>query len=153
MRVLIVEKDPFGRRLLEQIIRLEGYEVFIAECAKGAKRMARELRPDVMLMNVFYPLHADSEPLEQIKVRCNKSADPSLLVSCMGKCDRLSARSGASIFDRLPSNLKIRIVDRILRLCYGLKQFKRKSVGQCRLKVDSIFSLNDLESQRLLMGH
>ncbi|MEN6587020.1 MAG: hypothetical protein ABFE02_13355, partial [Sulfuricella sp.] len=59
----------------------------------------------------------------------------------------------ASIFDRLPSNLKIRIVDRILRLCYGLKQFKRKSVGQCRLNVDSIFSLNDLESQPVLMGH
>ena len=153
MRVLIVEKDPNGRRLLEQLIRLDGYEVFIAECAKGAKRMVRELRPDIFLMNVFYPLHADSEALEQIKVRCNKGSNPSLLVSCMGKCDRLIGRTGASIFDRLPSNLKIRIVDRILRLCFGLKQFKRRSVGQCRLKVDSLFTLNELESQLLLMGH
>lgn len=152
MRVLIAERDPFGRRLLEQVLRLEGYEIFVAGCAKGAKRMVRELRPDIVLMNVFYPLHPGSEPLAQIKVRCNHGADPALLVSCMGKCDRLVARTGASIFDRLPSNLKIRVVDRILRLCYALKQFKRRSAGQCKLKVDGMFSLNELESQCALMG-
>lgn len=152
MRVLIAEKDPNGCRLLEQILRLEGHDVFIARSGKRAKRMISKLKPDIVLMNVFYPLHTDVEPLEQIKVRCNRSADPVLLVSCMGKCDRLGSDPEESIFDRLPSSWKISIVDKIQRLCYGLHQFKLRSLGQCRLRLEKALSLKELESQQVLMG-
>lgn len=152
MRVLIAEKDPNGRRLLEQVMRLEGYEVFLAECGKGVKRMVRELKPDIVLLNVFYPLNSGAEALDRIKVRCNWRAEPALLVTCVGKCDELAGQGGTSIFDRLPSNLKIRIVERIQRLCSGFKQIKRRSSGGGGFAVERMFSLNELDAHRLMIA-
>ena len=151
MRILIAEKDANGRRLLEQIMRMEGYEVFIAECGKRAKKLIRKIRPDIILMNVFYPQPSSGEPLEQIKILCNKGPDPVICVTCMGKCDEYNFKaeageSGDAMFDRLPSNLKIRIVDRIQRLCVALERFKRWSSKEKGLSLEKTFSLIELES-------
>lgn len=116
MRILIVEKDPVGRRLLEQMMRMEGYEVFILDRNKQAINLINEIRPDIVLMNVFNPLQSGTEPLEQIKIRCNEELDPVIYVTCMGRCDGMDfmaymSDSNPSLFDRLPEKLKMHIVD------------------------------------------
>ena len=157
MRILIAEKDENGRRLLERVMRMEGYEVFIAECGKRAKRLIKKIRPDIVLMNVFHPLPSGSESLEQIKVLCKNGPNPVICVTCMAKCDKrvLKAKrdeSGDSMFDVLPSGLKIRIVERIQRLCVGLERFKRWSGKEKGLSLEKTFSLVEMEPLEAVVG-
>lgn len=157
MRILIAEKDPVGRRLLEQMMRMEGYEIFLLDRNKQTKNLINEIKPDVVLMNVFNPLQSGAEPLEQIKIRCNGEADPVIYVTCLGQCNGLDlmgemTESTLSLFDRLPSTLKIHIVDNIQRLCIALKQLKRwagKGRGQY---LEKIFSMDELESYSLMQA-
>lgn len=155
MRILIVEKDPVGRRLLEQMMRMEGYEVFILERNKQAINLINEIRPDIVLMNVFNPLQSGTEPLEQIKIRCNEKLDPVIYVTCMGRCDGMDfmadmSDSTPSLFDRLPAKLKMHIVDNIQRLCIALKQLKRWAGEGRSFSLEKTFSMDELESYSLM---
>ena len=155
MRILIAERDPVGRRLLEQMMRMEGYEVFLLERNKQSKNFINEIKPDIILMNVFNPLQSGTEPLEQIKIRCNKGPDPVIYVSCMGRCEDLDSManindSTPSLFDRLPATLKMHIVGNIQRLCIALKQIKRCAGKGIRLSLEKTFSMDELESYSLI---
>jgi DNA-binding response OmpR family regulator len=54
-RVLIVDDDPVILRLLQVNFRLEGYEVEIAQRGEEALRIASELSPDVIVLDVMMP--------------------------------------------------------------------------------------------------
>ncbi|MEN6584850.1 MAG: response regulator [Sulfuricella sp.] len=155
MRILIAEKDPVGRRLLEQMMRMEGYEVFTPDRNKPAKDLINELRPDIVLMNVFNPLQSGSEPLDQIKIRCNEGPDPVIYVTCIGRCNGLDSMvetndTSPSLFDRLPSKLKMHIVDNIQRLCIALKLLKRWAERGISSSLEKTFSIEELESYSLM---
>ena len=155
MRILIAEKDPVGRRLLEQMMRMEGYEVFMLDRNKQSKNLINEIKPDFILMNVFNPLQSGTEPLEQIKIRCNEGPDPVIYVTCMGRCEGLDSVANMndsipSLFDRLPAALKMHIVDNIQRLCIALKQLKRCTGKGLRLSLEKTFSMDELESYSLM---
>jgi response regulator RpfG family c-di-GMP phosphodiesterase len=155
MRILIAEKDPVGRRLLEQMMRMEGYEVFMLDRNKQTKILINEIRPDIVLMNVFNPLQSGTEPLDQIKIRCNEGLDPVIYVNCMGPCDGLDFMadindSTYSPFDRLPSRLKMHIVDNIQRLCIALRQLKRWAGKGISCSLEKTFSMDELESYSLM---
>lgn len=155
MRILIAEKDPVGRRLLEQMMRMEGYEVFVLDRDKQAKNLINEIRPDIILMNVFNPLQSGTEPLEQIRIRCNEGPDPVIYVTCIGRCDGLDFTadmndSTTSLFDRLPARLKMHIVDNIQRLCIALKQLKRWAGKGKSFCLEKTFSMDELESYSLM---
>lgn len=157
MRILIAEKDSNGRRLLEQVMRLEGYEVFIAECGKQLKKLIRSIRPDVILMNVFYPLHAGGQPLDQIKVHCNGGHDPMLFVTCAGRCRErniapVPGETANARFDALPSALKIRVVEKLQRLCAAVIRCKRWSGDTSGLRREKTFSLGEFESIDTLLN-
>jgi len=155
MRILIAERDPVGRRLLEQMMRMEGYEVFILDRKNGTKNLINKIKPDIILMNMFNPLQSGTEPLEQIKIRCNQGQDPVIYVSCMGRCEGLDSITNfndttPSLFDRLPAALKIHIVGNIQRLCIALKQIKRCAGKGIRLSLEKTFSMDELESYSLI---
>lgn len=154
MRILIAEKDPYGRRLLEQTLRMEGYEVFIAEAGKQARNQLYRLRPDLVLMNVFHSQRNGREPLKQIRVRCNEGKDPVIFVSCMGQCDEMyfldgSSQADISMFDHLPSKMKMLIVDTIQQLCAAVNQFKRWARNGAGFAMKLSFSLDELETHPL----
>lgn len=155
MRIFIVEKDPVGRRLLEQMMRMEGYEVFTFHHGAHAKNLIQEIRPDIVLMNVFSPLQSGAEPLEKIKLRCNEATDPVIFVTCLGQCDGWGNMSdvydsNVSLFDSLPSRLKMHIVDNIQRLGISLKQIKRRSRKGLDTNMEKTFSMDELESYSLM---
>ena len=120
------------------------------------KKLIRNVRPDIILMNVFYPLHAGSEPLDQIRVHCNGGAEPVVFVTCAGRCweQLVSAPSETpnARFDKLPSGLKIRVVEKIQRLCAELIRCKRRSGKKTGLPISKTFSLNEFESINTLVG-
>jgi PAS domain S-box-containing protein len=54
-RILLVDDDPLNLSTLEAILAPEGYEMFCAQDSDRAWEMARELRPDIILLDVMMP--------------------------------------------------------------------------------------------------
>lgn len=157
MRILIAENDPVGRRLLEQMMRMEGYDVFMLDRNKQAKNTIDEFKPDIVLMNVFNSLQSGTEPLEQIRIRCDEGVDPVIYVTCMERGDDPDFMadmhdSSPSLFDRLPTKLKMHIVDNIQRLCINLKQLKRRVGKGICARLEKTFSMDELESYALMQA-
>jgi CheY-like chemotaxis protein len=53
--ILIVEDNERNRRLVRDILRHRGYRTTESETAEDALRMARESRPDLILMDIQLP--------------------------------------------------------------------------------------------------
>ena len=66
-RILIVEDDPELRYATVHVLRNAGYDVFEAETARKGLRMAQELPPDIILLDVVLPDIDGREVCRQIK--------------------------------------------------------------------------------------
>lgn len=55
MKVLVVDDEPAMRDALELALRLDGFEVTLADDGRDAIRRLPELRPDVVLLDVLMP--------------------------------------------------------------------------------------------------
>ena len=135
MHILVAEKNLNGRRMLSRILKMEGYEVSVAESGDQAMNLLNEVRPGIVLMNVFQCWHSsDATPVGKISVsHYFDAATPVLLVTC--------SRGGANLaefmlpnnqyydisFDLLPAKVKSEIMDGIQQMCGALKQCSRFS--------------------------
>jgi hypothetical protein len=134
MRILIAEKDSNGRRILNQMLKMEGYQVSVAESGSHAMNLLKEVGPDIVLMNVFQCIHSsDAAPSGKITVLNDDGSKPLLLVSCGAGCEDLSEFMATknqhcdAAFDFLPTKVKSGIMDRIQQLCGALRQCSRAS--------------------------
>ena len=57
-----------------------------------------------------------------------------------------ACESSHSLFDHLPAELKMNIMERIQRLCVALKQLKHWLLKQNSFSLERTFSLDELES-------
>ncbi len=55
MRILLAEDQDVGRRLMRELLELEGHIVWLAPDGVEAVEMARDLRPDLILMDIHMP--------------------------------------------------------------------------------------------------
>ncbi|MGD9786952.1 MAG: PleD family two-component system response regulator [Sulfuricellaceae bacterium] len=132
MKILVAEKDHNGRRLLHQMLRMEGHEVLVADGGDEAVTLLRRFKPDVVLMNMFGSLHAEDRPAGQISLHCGEEVSPVILMTSSGACDMLADFMPAGAdpeaeFDRLPAQAKISAMEHIQRLCGALSRCKRVS--------------------------
>ena len=54
-RILIVEDDPFVRQMFAEMLSRKGYDVFEAACGEEALLKAKELEPDLILLDINLP--------------------------------------------------------------------------------------------------
>ncbi len=124
MRVLVAEKDCNSRRLLEQVLKLEGHEVLSADDGEHARDLLLTFTPDVVLLNMLSSLPvATASPADQdgrkgspVVVMAAGCAE-NLLSGFMGKDDKPHAS-----FDRLPSRAKIDVIEHIQHFCGALSR-------------------------------
>ncbi len=55
MKILVAESNPTGRKLLEQMLRLDGHEVVLTESGREALDAFRHHKPDLVLLDVSLP--------------------------------------------------------------------------------------------------
>lgn len=65
--VLLVDDDPDIRRILQFTLAAEGYEVTTASDGEEAIRLARQLVPDVMVLDVMMPGYDGYGVLEHLR--------------------------------------------------------------------------------------
>ena len=117
-RVLIVEAQPDIRKLIRMTLEFEAYE--IAEAPDGAQglRMAQEIQPDLMLLDVMMPGELDGlQVCQRIK------ADPALahikvvLLTARGQASDLDAGQTVGADEYLVKPFSpLQLVDTIERL-------------------------------------
>lgn len=93
--VLVVDDDPNARDLIGRHLTREGFEVHTAATGPEALRLARELRPSVITLDVLMPGMDGLAVLQALKADPELAAIPVVMVSTMG--DRsLGAALGAA---------------------------------------------------------
>lgn len=137
MHILIAEKNLNGRRMLNRILKMEGYQVSVAESGSHALNLLAEAGPDIVLMNVFQCMYSsDSSPQGKINVRHYDAPTPALLVTCSKGGENLAEFMSPNnqycdaAFDLLPAKVKSAIMDRIQQLCAALRLCSRTSLPE-----------------------
>lgn len=65
-KLLIADDEPGIRKLYERELRREGYEVHMASSGQEAVKLAREVRPDLVVMDIRMPGMDGIEALNRI---------------------------------------------------------------------------------------
>lgn len=106
--ILVVEDDPRSRRLLHDVLEYEGYRVALAEDGGEAVRLAKELVPALVLMDVQLPVLDGIAALHRIRSDAATRSIPVVAVTASAMPgDRI--KIGAAGFDghvRKPIDLK-----------------------------------------------
>lgn len=152
MRILIAEKDSNGRRMLNRILKMEGYRVSVAESGSHAVELLNEVQPNIVLMNVFQCIHlSGAAPTGKITVRHYGDSKSMLLVTCGAGCEDLNKFMATknqhcdAAFDLLPTKVKSGIMDRIQQLCNVLTLCSRMSPPEAEFNWQRFNRLMDLE--------
>jgi CheY-like chemotaxis protein len=66
-RILVVEDDPLNRDLLSRWLVIQGFEVLLATDGVQGVSMARDLQPDLILMDIGLPVLNGWQATHRIK--------------------------------------------------------------------------------------
>jgi PAS domain S-box-containing protein len=105
-KVLLVDDDPYNLVTLESMLRPEGYTLFLAEDGEQAVQKAREIEPDVVVLDVMMPRMNGFEACRRIRSDPAIGRVPILLLTALDDPDsRLEGlRGGADDFITKPCN-------------------------------------------------
>src|SRR2546428_12138937 len=114
-RVLMVEDHPDIADLYQLKLQLEGYRVAVPSNGMAGLRLARDLKPDFILLDVHVPmldglqllaaLRADEETRDILVVICSEDDNPQLI----REAERLQAAAYLIKGRLLPSGLSQKI--------------------------------------------
>jgi two-component system cell cycle response regulator DivK len=67
VHILVVEDNPINLELVVALLNQGGCEVLVAETAEAGLRLAREQRPDLVLMDLQLPVMSGYEAVQCLK--------------------------------------------------------------------------------------
>ncbi len=83
--VLIVEDQSGFRRIYEDVLMSDGYEVLIAEDGEKGWRLSKEKKPDLVLLDLGLPKMDGFEVLERMRADPDTKFIPVIIFSVMGE--------------------------------------------------------------------
>lgn len=95
--ILVVEDSPDISRLLEHILRQEGYQTVVVDDGPAGWEAFRNLRPDLVLLDVNLPGFSGLELCQQIK-RVSRTPVVMLTVQAETEAVRRGLRAGADAY-------------------------------------------------------
>lgn len=66
-KILVIDDEPTITNLLKVILGKEGYDVYVANCGEEGVKMAGEIRPDLIFMDINMPDLSGYEATKEIK--------------------------------------------------------------------------------------
>lgn len=84
-KILIVEDDRFLRELIARKISEEGYEIVEAVDGNEGLKKIKEVKPDLVLLDLILPAVDGFEVLAQIKKDAEVSSIPVIILSNLGQ--------------------------------------------------------------------
>lgn len=118
-RVLVADDEEKYRRMLRDILQIQGREVRLAEDGQQALEMAFADRPDAILLDVMMPKMDGYEVCRQLRQDPRTAHIPILLITALkDRADRLNGiKAGASDFLTKPvdvDEIRLRVANAVL---------------------------------------
>jgi len=89
-RILVIEDEPALRKVLDYNLRQAGHEVLLAERGEEGLRQAKEVRPDLVLLDLMLPGMAGTEVCRALQRAEATQRVPIIIVSARGdEVDRI----------------------------------------------------------------
>jgi two-component system cell cycle response regulator DivK len=107
--ILIAEDDPANRTLFRDILQLEGYAILEAGHGRDAVDLARERRPDLILMDVKMPVLDGLSAVRILKADPATRTIPVIAVSAfaMEKDEERAMAAGCDAYITKPFGVRI----------------------------------------------
>jgi DNA-binding response OmpR family regulator len=117
VKVLVADDDPVILRLIQVNLALEGFEVETATRGEDALAKAREVEPDVILLDVMMPGMTGWEVAQRLKQEGETSHIPVVFLSARTQDEdrRKGQELGVSAYVSKPFD-PVELVDTIRRL-------------------------------------
>jgi len=96
--ILVVEDNPKNLKLVRDVLQYSGYEVVEATTGEDGVRLAREVHPDLVLMDLQLPGIDGAEALRRIRAEVSTRSMPVVAVTAFVMADDRSS-AFASGFD------------------------------------------------------
>ena len=90
-RILVVDDTPANVRMLETLLRRDGYEVVVARDGEEALSAARETQPDLILLDIMMPKIDGIEVCRRLKADPALGFTPIIMVTAMADAKDLVA--------------------------------------------------------------
>jgi DNA-binding response OmpR family regulator len=82
--VLVVEDEAHIRRVLEYNLKLDGFDVYLAEDGAAGLHLAIEKHPDVILLDWLMPVRDGLQVLTELKNNSNTENIPVFMLTAKG---------------------------------------------------------------------
>jgi two-component system phosphate regulon response regulator PhoB len=82
--ILVVEDEAHIRRVLEYNLKLDGFEVYLAEDGATGLKLARENSPDVILLDWLMPVMNGLQVLAELKTDSSTEHIPIFMLTAKG---------------------------------------------------------------------
>ena len=106
MRVLIVDDERTIRETLKEILEEEGYEVFTEEVGSRVLERVRELRPDLIILDLFLPGISGMEVLRRLNEEGLTEKIPVVIVSGHGTVETAVKAMKLKAYDFIEKPIK-----------------------------------------------
>src|SRR3954465_621263 len=83
-KILVIDDDPAVRRLVEDVLELEGYEVRSAEDGFAGLRAIEALRPDCVVLDIMMPGMDGHAVLQRIRSAAGRHPPVGMLTAAAG---------------------------------------------------------------------
>jgi two-component system phosphate regulon response regulator PhoB len=139
-RILVVEDEPDLRLVLQFNLTENGHEVFVAETGAQGLRLARENKPDLILLDLMLPDIGGLDVCRQLKMGSQAIRTAVLMLTARGEeVDRVVGfQSGADDYVVKPFSVRELMlrVDAILRRTAGVEKKSEAPIEFGVLSID-----------------
>lgn len=84
-KILIVEDEDIIIELLEKKLTQEGYEISIAHNGEEGLKMVKEIKPDIVLLDIVMPKKSGYEVMEEMNKDPELNKIPIIIISNSGQ--------------------------------------------------------------------
>jgi len=104
--ILIVEDEAHIRKVLEYNLKLDGFEVYMAEDGATGLQLVREKKPDVILLDWLMPVMNGLQVLAELKADNSTEDIPVFMLTAKGMLNdvTLALETGADDYITKPFN-------------------------------------------------
>lgn len=115
-RILIVEDDPAIQELLGEILQDEGYDTVVAADGRTGVELARNERPDLILMDIMLPVMDGVSAIQTLKSDPDTRPIPIIAMSAGSTLVRCAERLPADGVLGKPFNLDVLLASVTMQL-------------------------------------
>lgn len=105
-RVLVADDEPLTAEMMAIVLAFNGYDVVEAHDGNQALERAREIRPDVVLLDETMPWLTGSEVARTLRQDPVLSETPVVLFSCIDESEVDWKSAGADLFLQKPVDIR-----------------------------------------------